>query len=112
MLCSSVQAKHQPLQFLNVSTLREYLRFEFQDLVGPAVKGLHASVSSAHDPWHQQQQEQDGDQSGPAENGVADDASVDENETAVPYIPEVTNGQFDFERVLQDFVLLTFLVSS
>ena len=110
-LCFSVQAKHQPLQFLNVSTLREYLRFEFQDLLGPATGKPSASPSSANGPWHQQMQDIDGDNLEPAEHGMADDASADEDEVPSPYVPEVTAGQFDFERVLQDFVLLTFLVS-
>lgn len=143
-----VQAKHQPLQFLNVNTLREYLRFEFMDLVGPPTDPPPASEASMYDPWHQA--EQDPPELAP-EDDKSDNASEaraggnDEAETAhsadlassvksghssaEPSIadPEEASsrgygsarpngganseGRFDFERVLQDFVLLTFLVS-
>lgn len=143
-----VQAKHQPLQFLNVNTLREYLRFQFMNLVGPPTDPPPASEASMYDPWHQA--EQDPPELAP-EDDKSDNASEaraggkDEAETAhsadlassvksghssaEPSIadPEEASsrgygsarpngganseGHFDFERVLQDFVLLTFLVS-
>ena len=148
--CSSglfAQAKHQPLQFLNVSTLREYLRFEFLDLVGEALEPPPASDSPACDPWHQEEdlpelapEDNDrdtgpeGNADGPVLEG-SDDAdatgphavSSDVQESnhpisasAQPSIPDIAqrvsraeanaHRQFDFEPVLQDFVLLTFLV--
>ena len=104
-----VQAKHQPLQFLNVSTLREYLRYEFQDLVGTACNPPSALLSSAAHPWHQQKQEAVEEQPEQADEEAEEAEDISAH---VAYIPECSNGQFDFERVLQDFVLLTFLVSS
>ena len=106
---SVVQAKHQPLQFLNVSTLREYLRYEFQDLVGAACNPPSVLLSSAADPWHQQKQNSE---EGQPEQADEEAEEAEDTSAPVAYIPEMSNGQFDFERVLQDFVLLTFLVSS
>lgn len=147
-----MQAKHQPLQFLNVSTLREYLRFDFLDLVGEAVEPPPASDVAAADPWHQEEDlpepapEDDDKSTGPESN--ADDPKLEGSDNdddddadgtsshAVSNGAEESNqpnsisaeasmsdgrqlafpggvnsdGQFDFERVLQDFVLLTFLV--
>ena len=100
-----VQAKHQPLQFLNVSTLREYLRYEFGDLVVPACNPPNATLSN---PWNQQKQKVD---QGQPEQAEQDGDAEAAEEAPVAYTPEMSNGQFDFERVLQDFVLLTFLVS-
>ncbi|KAL0046758.1 hypothetical protein WJX82_009320 [Trebouxia sp. C0006] len=141
-------AKHQPLQFLNVSTLREYLHFEFMDLVGPPTEPPPASEASMYDPWHQA--EQDPPELAP-EDDKSDNASEaaaegnDDGETAhgadlassvkaghssaEPSIadPEEpskgygsarptgganSKGHFDFERVLQDFVLLSFLAGN
>ena len=142
-----VQAAHQPLQFLNVSTLREYLRFDFLDLVGEALEPPPASDSAASDPWHQEEDlpetapegdnrctglEGDADCPGleggddedatgpPAVSSDDEDSNCPNPTSAEPSIPDITepvscagvnaDGQFDFERVLQDFVLLTFLV--
>ncbi|KAL3145189.1 hypothetical protein ABBQ32_000941 [Trebouxia sp. C0010 RCD-2024] len=134
-------AKHQPLQFLNVSTLREYLRFEFLDLVGEASEPPPASDLAASDPWHQAadppepapedahrpadpegNNENDG---GAAANAIGPDAvsaDVAPSDNANSVSPSLTHaarpistggvnadGHFEFERVLQDFVLLTFL---
>ena len=147
-----MQAKHQPLQFLNVSTLREYLRFEFLDLVGEALEPPPTSDLAASDPWHQEEDlpepapedadrgtGPEGNDDGPGLEGSDDDdntadaaglhaVSSDVEDSyhpnslrAQPSIPDMqqpnaggdavnADGQFDFERVLQDFVLLTFLV--
>ncbi|DBA90633.1 TPA: 5'-3' exoribonuclease 2 [Trebouxia sp. C0004] len=142
-------AKHQPLQFLNVSTLREYFRFEFKDLVGLSTDPPPAWEASMYDPW--QQAEQDLPELAP-ENENSDNASEaraegnDAAETAhsadlassvksghssaEPSIADSkeasskgygsarptgganSEGRFDFERVLQDFVLLTFLAGN
>ena len=142
-----VQAKHQPLQFLKVSTLREYLRYDFLDLVGEALEPPPASDLAACDPWRQEEDlpepaledddkdtgpEGDADGLGPQGSEDADastphseDSDVENSNylnsmSAHPSIPGIAkpvsrgganaDGQFDFERLLQDFVLLTFLV--
>lgn len=138
-----LQAKHQPLQFLNVSTLREYLRFEFLDLVGKASEPPPASDLAASDPWHQggappepapgdanraaDHEGSDENDGGAAANAPgpdaasADVAASDNANSVSPSLSHVArpvstggvnaDGHFEFERVLQDFVLLTFLVS-
>ena len=138
-----VQAKHQPLQFLKVSTLREYLRYEFLDLVGEALDPPAASNLAAANPWHQDESipeaAPDGESSDAGSEGSqkaagdaadsSDPGAGSENEdpnqpNAISAEPSIASmprpaashgvnrdGQFDFERVLQDFVLLTFLVS-
>lgn len=139
---SALQAKHQPLQFLNVSTLREYLRFEFLQLVGEASEPSLASDLAASNPWHQEQDPpepapEDSDRviapviSSDSNDGAADatgpdgvTADVGDSDYPNSTSPSLSSaprpistggvkadGQFDFERVLQDFVLLTFLVS-
>ena len=147
-----MQAKHQPLQFLNVSTLREYLRFEFLDLVGEALEPPPASDLTDSDPWHQEEDlpepapEDDDRGTGPEGNAggpglEGSDADDDSADAADPHAVRSdaedshhsnsisaqastldmgqhmprgagvnADGLVDFERVLQDFVLLTFLV--
>lgn len=143
-----MQAKHQPLQFLNVSTLREYLRFDFLDLVGEALEPPPASDLACSDPWHQEEDlpepapeddnkgtglegyadspgheggdDDDATNGPPAVSNDVEDSNHPNSISAEPSIPDITqpvshrgvnaDGQFDFERVLQDFVLLTFLV--
>ena len=95
------QGKHQPLQFLDISTLREYLRFEFQDLVGAPPEPPEELPAAEADEWSAHQQDPDShlwSQTIPPP-GLGAQSSM-------------PTGDFDFERVLQDFVLLTFLVSS
>lgn len=94
------QGKHQPLQFLDISTLREYLRFEFQDLVGPPPEPPEELPAPEADEWSAHQQDPD--------------SHLWSQTTPPPGLgprPSMPSGDFDFERVLQDFVLLTFLVS-
>ena len=99
------QGKHQPLQFLEISTLREYLRFDFQDLVGPAPDPPEAAPAPQPDEWSARGQDPDshlwGDDA--AQNGFG-------NSGFSASTPSRPTGDFDFERVLQDFVLLTSLV--
>ena len=131
-----------------MSTLREYLRFEFLDLVGEASEPPPASDLAASDPWHQEEDlpepapedddrgpspegsdegpghddgNGDDDPAGPhAVSADAEDSNRPNSISAEPSVSQITrpissggvnaDGQFDFERVLQDFVLLTFLV--
>ena len=146
-----MQAKHQPLQFLSVSTLREYLRYEFMDLVGPATDPPPASELAAYGPWHQEEKDPpelapgDDDSDTASGNSLAVDEEAETplhadtadrvksgHNSAEPSIADPAEttprsgghafaattgganaqGRFNFERVLQDFVLLSFLVSS
>ena len=135
--CFLLQAKHQPLQFLNISTLREYLRFEFRELVGDASDPPPALDLGSSDPWHQDEDlpepapgdnqsevssegigeapnaadtaDQDNSASGSPESNGPNSISA-ETSLLEPVHPMIAGGQFEFERVLQDFVLLTFLV--
>lgn len=126
------------MQFLNISTLREYLRFEFRELVGEASDPPPALDLGPSDPWHQDEDlpepapgddhsevSSDGNREAPDAAHAADqDSSASgspvsngpnsisaETSLLEPVLPIIADGQFDFEWVLQDFVLLTFLVS-
>lgn len=96
------QGKHQPLHFLEISTLREYLRFEFQDLVGPAPEPPDEPPASPADEWSARPQDPD--------SHLWNDASQNGFGPSSASMPNNISGDFDFERVLQDFILLTFLV--
>ena len=141
MRSDCVQGKHQPLQYLNISTLREYLRFEFSDLVGEAVEPV-ASNPAMSNPWQQVKDQtepaasdvnkeataedcHDADASPikEADEDLASDSEENNDPNTISEEPNPMhstsnspaggmkgNGRFNFENVLQDFVLLTFLV--
>lgn len=79
----------QPLEYLDISVLRQFLRHEFAELLEP--KTAHPDVETHAAGMHME--------------GHQDDAYL-QGDTAVDAAPTA----FDFERLLEDFVLLTFLV--
>lgn len=80
----------QPLEYLHISVLRQFLRHEFAELLEPKAAYPDVEMPAAGMPVEE-------DQEGPdIHSAAAADAAL----TA-----------FDFERLLEDFVLLTFLVS-
>ena len=107
------------------------------DLVGPATNPPPASESPDDDPWHQEEAADDNSKDGSDKIDEAEDkaetsglinpgasSAGTELDSADPReVPSRgsgvvrstggsnAQGLFDFERVLQDFVLLTFLVS-
>lgn len=83
-----MQILEQPLQFLKVNVLREYLQWEFADLTGfgKTTGGDSFDNPSEQDDW----------------SGPSGEAGGKEKESKT----------FDFERILEDFVLLTFMVGT
>ena len=77
-----LQAADQPLEWLRLSALRDYLHWEFADLVGGGVEEPPEEVAWGEEPTE-----------------------------IVPPAPKKKDAPtFNFERVLDDLVLLTFLV--
>ena len=80
--CVVLQAADQPLEWLRLSALRDYLHWEFADLVGGGVEELPEEAAWGEEP----------------------------TEIVPPASKKKDAPVFNFERVLDDLVLLTFLV--
>lgn len=77
-----MQAADQPLEWLRLSALRDYLHWEFADLVGGGVEEPPEELEWGQEP----------------------------SEIAPPPPKSKDTPVFNFERCLDDLVLLTFLV--
>ncbi|KAK9824293.1 hypothetical protein WJX72_009218 [[Myrmecia] bisecta] len=81
-------AAQQPLHYLRVSVLREYLKWEFADLIGLPPQGNPNAYLSEQEP--DGAEGEDGGAGGQDQGGK----------------------KFEFERMAEDFVLLTFMVGT
>ena len=82
----------QPLEYLDISVLRQFLRHEFAELLEPKAD---VNTPAAGIPGMPPQMEEDQDRPDLQSAAAANAAPI----------------ALDFERLLEDFVLLTFLVS-